>query len=223
MTAGDGVTTDQEADAVRGRTWRFFSKLLTVAQERLELHRESWRHRRESTRPGEELKNPLQEQTGNLTKLVDAIAMQLYFASGAFQDKTERNQKPLTPVQLQRFWRESAPLFAALASEFNPHTAYQLIQALQRLLPCAPSEVFLIATKSILSSSQAGFQYESLAVGEVVKFIQRVLADHRDIFRKEATQESECLSALLQVLDLFVEAGWAEARQLTHRLEEIYR
>ena len=30
-------------------------------------------------------------------------------------------------------------------------------------------------------------------------------------------------AALLEVLDLFVEAGWPEARQLTHRLEEIYR
>jgi hypothetical protein len=76
----------------------------------------------------------------------------------------------------------------------------------------------------ILSSSkQARFQYESLAVGDVVKLIQRTLADYREIFQHRPGQESECLMALLQVLDLFVEAGWAEARQLTHRLEEIYR
>ena len=62
-----------------------------------------------------------------------------------------------------------------------------------------------------------------LAVGEFVKLIQRALADHRDLFQSVSEQESECLVALLQVLDLFVEAGWAEARQLTHRLEEIYR
>ena len=58
---------------------------------------------------------------------------------------------------------------------------------------------------------------------EVVKLIQRALADHRDIFQSWNGQESECLVALLKVLDLFVEAGWSEARQLTHRLEEIYR
>jgi hypothetical protein len=56
-----------------------------------------------------------------------------------------------------------------------------------------------------------------------VKLIQRVLADHRDLFRSDTGQETECLATLLQVLDLFVEPGWAEARQLTHRLEEIYR
>ena len=56
-----------------------------------------------------------------------------------------------------------------------------------------------------------------------MKFIQRALADHRDIFKSDAGKESECFTALLEVLDLFVEAGWPEARQLTHRLEEIYR
>ena len=56
-----------------------------------------------------------------------------------------------------------------------------------------------------------------------MKLIQRALADHRDIFQRPDSKESECLAALLKVLDLFVEAGWPEARQLTHRLEEIYR
>jgi hypothetical protein len=92
------------------------------------------------------------------------------------------------------------------------------------LLPCSPSEVFLLAAKSIRNSAKrAGFQYESLAVGNVVRLIQRTLADHREIFRSEPGQESECLKALLEVLDLFVEAGWAEARQLTNQLEEINR
>ena len=126
-------------------------------------------------------------------------------------------------MELQRFWRDAEPLLTALANEPHPHTAHQLVQTLYHLLPCAPREIFMLATQSILcSSEEARFQYESLAVGDVVKLIQRVLADHRDLFRSDAGQESECLAALLRVLDLFVEAGWAEARQLTHRLEEIY-
>jgi hypothetical protein len=83
--------------------------------------------------------------------------------------------------------------------------------------------VFLTATKVITASSSVGYQHESLAVGDVVKLIQRALADHREIFQAADGKESECLVALLEVLDLFVEAGWPEARQLTHRLEEIYR
>jgi hypothetical protein len=62
--------------------------------------------------------------------------------------------------------------------------------------------------------------FSLVALAAVVKLIQRALADHREIFQDK---DSECLKALLKVLDLFVEAGWPQARQLTHRLEEIYR
>jgi hypothetical protein len=223
LTAGDGLNGDKEADLVRGRTWNFFSKLLASAQEKLKAHREAASQLHDQGKPDEESMKPAREKIECAMGLVDAIAMQLFFASGAFQERSNRQEKPLTPAQLQRFWRESAPLFSALASEPHPHTAYQLVQALQHVLPCAPRDVFLLAAKSIRSSAAGGFHYDHLAVGEVVKLIQRALADHRDLFRSGTDQESECLSALLQVLDLFVEAGWAEARQLTHRLEEIYR
>jgi hypothetical protein len=217
------VKPDKEADLVQERTWAFFSKVLSAAQAKLKLHREAWRQLHEHGQPNEESAKLLGEKIDSATRLVDGVAMQLYFASGAFHGNNDKDAKALTPAQLQRFCRESAPLFSALASELHPHTAYQIVQTLQHLLPCAPRGIFLLATKSILSSAAAGFQNESLAVGEVVKLIQRALADHRDIFRSATDHESECLSALLQVLDLFVEAGWPEARQLTHRLEEIYR
>jgi hypothetical protein len=62
-----------------------------------------------------------------------------------------------------------------------------------------------------------------LAAGDVVRFVQRALADHREIFRSESGEDSPCMKALLDVLDLFVDAGWPQARMLAHRLEEIHR
>jgi hypothetical protein len=218
MTAGDGVKQDLEADSVRTRTWKFLSDLLATAQAKLTVVREAWRKLHQEHQPAGEAAKPLQERLDGTTRLVDGIAMQLYFASGASHEGSE-DDGGLTGPQLRRFWQEASPLLAALASEIHPHTAHQVVQTLYHLLPCAPRDVFLLAAKSILSSKPAGFQYESLAVGDVVRLIQRALADHREIFQTGA----ERLSALLEVLDLFVEAGWAEARQLTHRLEEIYR
>ena len=224
LTAGDGVKPDSYVDAVRGRTWGFFTKVLTAAQTKLQQHREAWRQLHDVPQPDAEAVKLVSDKLDRATRLVDGVAMQLYFASGAQEEKSNKPEKLLIPVELQRFWRDAEPLLTALANEPHPHTAHQLVQTLYHLLPCAPREIFMLATQSILcSSEEARFQYESLAVGDVVKLIQRVLADHLDLFRPDAGQESECLTALLQVLDLFVEAGWAEARQLTHRLEEIYR
>jgi energy-coupling factor transporter ATP-binding protein EcfA2 len=223
LTAGDGSKNDAEADPVRGRTWTFFSKLLVTAQAKLKEHRDEWRQLHEHGQPDPGQVKPVQEKLDRAALLVDGIARELYFASGAFADKSDKNKGNLTPAQTLRFWQEAVPLLTMLAEEPHPHTAYQLVQTLYHLLPYAPREVFLLATQSIRSSSAAGFQFESLAVSEVVKLIQRALADHRDLFQSVSGQESECLVALLQALDLFIEAGWAEVRQLTHRLEEIYR
>ena len=51
------------------------------------------------------------------------------------------------------------------------------------------------------------------------QLVERYLADHREIFREDAN----CRAALVSILDVFVEVGWPRARQLTYRLEEIFR
>ena len=115
-----------------------------------------------------------ERQAGSATRLVDGIAMQLYFASGAQEEKSNKPEKRLIPVELQRFWRDAIRFLTALATEPHPHTAHLLVQTLYHLLPCAPREIFMLAARSILCSSEkARFQYESLAVGDVVKLIQR--------------------------------------------------
>jgi hypothetical protein len=224
LTAGDGVIPDVQADAVRARTWSFFSNVLATAQTKLKNLREEWEKLRNHDQTSTKERKQIEEKIHRTLILVDGVAMQLFFASGAFDERSNKDKVALTRTQLCRFWKEATPLFNALVTEPHPHTAHQIVQTLYHLLPCSPAEVFLLATKSIRNSAnEARFQYESLAVGDVVKFIQRALADHRDIFKTDIGQESECFTALLEVLDLFVEAGWPEARQLTHRLEEIYR
>lgn len=223
LAVGDGIKRDEMTDRVRSRTWGFFAKLLTTAQAKLREHRTDWDQICKSAEADAESLKRAQEKVKRSIHLVDGVAMQLFFACGAFDDKN-KDKVALTTAQLCRFWQESHPLFSALAAEPHPHTAHQMVQTLHHLLPCAPKDIFLLAAKTISNSArEARFQYESLAVGDVVKLIQHVLADHRDIFQAAAGRESECLVALLEVLDLFVEAGWPEARQLTHRLEEIYR
>ena len=221
LTVGDGEKSEKFADAVRARTWDFFSQLLTAAQMKFESYQSRWRQLHAEGQPSPDVVKGVEQGIQRAVDLVNAVAKQLYFASGAFDDKQQNDSEgQLTPAQLRRFWQEAAPLLAALTSERHPNVAYDVVQTLEHLMPYAPSEVFLLAAKSICTSSQVRFNYDSLALGAVVKLIQRALADHREIFQDK---DSGCLKALLEVLDLFVEAGWPQARQLTYRLEEIYR
>jgi hypothetical protein len=49
--------------------------------------------------------------------------------------------------------------------------------------------------------------------------VERYLAEYRTIFREKA----ECRHVLIEILDIFVQAGWPSARRLTYRMEEIFR
>jgi hypothetical protein len=117
LTAGDAVEPDAQANAVRARTWGFFAKLLTAAQKKLQQHREAWGQLHKDGRPNAETVKPVNERLDRAFRLVDAIATQLYFASGAYDNKTDKDEENLTLAQLPRFWQEAASLLDALANE----------------------------------------------------------------------------------------------------------
>ncbi|HEY5553158.1 MAG TPA: hypothetical protein VIK52_14790, partial [Opitutaceae bacterium] len=222
LTAGEVDQPEPKNEAIRLRSWQFLEKLLVTAQAKLrEYHGRIIQLHADGAKPAESeiarVKAPLQLTS----QLVDGIAMQLYFASGAFDEERNKKKDELPIEKRPRFWKEAAPLFARLAVEPHPHTAHHLVQTLHHLMSCAPRDAFLLAAKSIRSSSAAGIQFEPLAVKEVVKLIQRAIAEHPAVFQN--FDDTEPVNELLGVLDLFVEVGWPEARALTHRLEEIYR
>lgn len=171
LTAGDAVDVVEFEEAVRKRTWGFFTSLLTAAQIRLQYHRERFEELHAAEELDAEVVKFTEGARDRMYRLVDEIARQLYFASGALADKQEKDEGHLTEPQKRRFWMESADLFRALSTEIHPHTAHQIVEALYHLLPCSPCEVFLTAVSAITSSSTVGYQHESLAVGDVVKLI----------------------------------------------------
>lgn len=96
---------------------------------------------------------------------------------------------------------------------------HDLVQLLEGCIECDPPDVFRLLARGIRSSAAWGYQFESLAVGLVVAIVTRYVTDYRELFRED--QELE--RALIDVLDLFVDAGWPEARRLVYGLSEIFR
>lgn len=213
------------AEMARERAWLFYLQVLEAAQGKLLGYRGQWRQLRQCVQPDKAAIEAVEGYISETARLVNEIATQIYFASGAFEEKHgDRNESlQLSDTQLHQFWRDARPILRALVGELHPGTAHRVLEALQHLLHCSPSEIFLLASRAILTSSAAGFHHDSLAVGQAVQLIQQALADHPEIFRKQGDQESEALEALLKILDLFVDAGWDRARELTYHLEEIYR
>jgi hypothetical protein len=166
----------------------------------------------------------LQDQEGckSLVLLIDHVGNEVYFASGAYdkknQGQTEEDQPP-TRDRAERFYREAGPILGELADFGLPGVTHHLLETLEFFIPLDPRGVFLSIGRVVRAGQQGGYQYESLAADLVVRLVERYLAEYRALLREDA----ECRHTLIEILDVFVQAGWPSARRLTYRLEEIFR
>lgn len=168
-----------------------------------------------------ELSSPQDEATTERieggARLLDAVASQLHFASGSFEVQLG-HQDELTPAQ-QRFVDEALPLLIRLGEAPFPPITHRLIQTFEHVLDSRPEPVLLAMHAILVTGGRAGgYQYDHLAVDTAVGIVEKLLADHRNIL-----QQPQCLTALRELLDVFVEAGWSSAHRLVYRLEDIFR
>ena len=216
MTAGYVDVPNADEDAIRGRSFELMGAILNATTARLNALREK-NGDDATTWSEEEL-----EQAKNLFHLSDSIAQELFFASGAFDKEMgerETSKPPLGDAEKSRFLQEALPLLNALAEIGAAKVAHNLVKTLEYLLEYEPVEVFLTIARVVQAAQRGGYQYESLAVEVIVGVVKRFLATYRFLLR----ERPECRQALIEILDIFVAAGWPAAFELTYQLEEIYR
>jgi hypothetical protein len=160
-----------------------------------------------------------QEKGGSLARLADSICMQVYFASGAFQDNNGEEKVPRGIPERTRFWRESRPTLDLLSEFGYPRLAHHLLETLEYLITFEPDAVFLLVGRVVKKGTEGDYQYESMAVDLIVRLVERFIAEYRQLLQ----ENKECRSTLIEILDTFVKVGWPAARRLTYRMEEIFR
>ena len=176
--------------------------------------------------PHEQQTKEIHEKLHDTYKVIDKVIMRLYFEVAHQRDSIEEPAEKLPQESLCRFYNEVKPLmkqviyFAADQENglmFAP-TAYRFMRLLTSFLSCNPTEVLHLAAGVARSSERFGYNLDALAVQDVVKFVEIVLADHRNEVR-----EGQALEDLLNLLDIFAKAGWSDALKLVWRLDEVFR
>lgn len=158
-----------------------------------------------------------QHDLGEVLRLLDGLNMQVFFASGAHDEKRESSDKD-RPV-VAEFWRETRPIIDELVTLPSTHIAYYLAETLEFLIPADPAEIFRRIVQVVANTKADGFAHEHLAVGVITRIVERYLADYAELFRAQA----DLRAGLLQVLDTFADVGWPEARRLIRNLSGLYR
>ncbi|MCE9574532.1 MAG: hypothetical protein K8W52_15395 [Deltaproteobacteria bacterium] len=154
---------------------------------------------------------------GAAAKSLAHVAQELYFASFAHDVREGR----VVDVDVRRrFYSEMRDIFELLSRSGIPAAVHYLVETLATFIDLAePQDVFLLVGAAVRAGKRGGYQYESLAVKEVVAIVERYLADFRAIF----VDSEECRAALRDILDTFVDAGWAETHRLVYALDSIFR
>ncbi|MBL8874172.1 MAG: hypothetical protein JNM86_00070 [Phycisphaerae bacterium] len=158
-----------------------------------------------------------------MAHLANHIALEIFFASGADASDGESDEYDDSvnagPTAPGRFFKEAPPLLDAIAAFPFVNAAYETLKIFEFLIPEDPSRAFELIHKCIMASRQDTLQGESEAADLVVEIVERYLADYRDLFPNNAKLRAQ----MMDVLDVFVQAGWTSALQLTFRLEEAFR
>jgi hypothetical protein len=197
-----GLQADQAVDnAVRRRSQALMYRIVVAADAQL---------------AAADFSQPLPEE--ELThlracaELVDKAAMQLYFAT-----ESATGGSGLADAACAVFLNEVSPTLELIARQPNAHTIYQLLQLIEVLAPQDPIKAFDLTAHAIRTGgSRGGYQFEALGADLMVRLVSGFLADNKEIFADEARRQ-----ALVDCLEIFMEAGWTSARKLLYRLPEL--
>jgi hypothetical protein len=209
------IRSPSPADEVRDRGWTLLNVVSESAVQSFQSLVQTYGKVTSAEVPGS-----AQEAYKSLSGLLDTVALNLYLASGADDDRKDRGQgkgpHPLAAGR-QRFLSRALRTIGDLGVVGLAPVAHHLVELLQSYIDVDPKRVFLEIGRAVEKSLEGGYQYESLAADLIVRVVERYLADYRDVLREDA----RCQELLMKVLDAFV--GWTEARKLAYRLEEVFR
>ena len=167
-----------------------------------------------------------QKKLRDIYEVIDEVVTRLYFTVAYERNQGEESANKIPPGLRCRFYDEVKPLMEQVidfAQEeeygimFAP-TAHYFMQVLTSFLSCNPKEVLHLAAGVVKSSERFGYNLDSIAVRDIVEFVEIVLADHR-----KEVRDGEALEDLLNLLDMFAKTGWTDALKLVWRLDEVFR
>ncbi len=203
-----GALGDPEVEDVRERTFEVTKQLLANA---LESYRTGIEGQDFSVRGEAEVEN-----ARAIVGIIDGVARELYFASGA-HDRSER--RPADEPKQRRFYTEAGGVIDLLITTGLPPATHSLVKMFESMIDLQPAEIFFRIRDLIRAGHAAGYSQEGLAIDLVVRIVERYLADYRHLFQASA----ELRAALSEILNLFIAAGWPQALRLASRLEDIFR
>jgi hypothetical protein len=164
------------------------------------------------------------ESARQLLLAVDSLVFRLYILINANAQLVRPEDKPLPDDSVRAFFKESVGLWDSIVSAdteyrrpVGPSTAHHLMESFNHLLALDPERIVRL-TRYLITGHTFGYEFDQMAIGEFVKFAEKVLADHREVLRDETSAVR-----FAEILDVFVRAGWPAATQIVLKMDAAIR
>ncbi|HMH34122.1 MAG TPA: hypothetical protein VK543_13890 [Puia sp.] len=163
------------------------------------------------------------DQSKGQFRTIDHFIEHLYFALAG--TKPVAKGKILDISNKRWFFTRMRPMLSLvietasrLGSGFMvAHTAYYFTQVLYSLLDIDDEFALTTLSEIVKYAAADGFTYDSYTLTEIVRFAEKVLADHKLLLSEDLN-----FGKMISVLDFFASSGWQEALELTWRLKDAF-
>jgi hypothetical protein len=155
----------------------------------------------------------VQTTARNAVTVADHVAQQVYFASGAFDERGVRTRQLGDP---QVFSRLALPLLDGVSKVHHPMVTHLVVETAEYLSSAQPRPALLLALQAIMADAE--YANEPLGLDAALKLITRYMADHRGV----VLGDPECSAAVRTMLERFVRVGWPGAVQMAERMDEFF-
>ncbi|WP_434517865.1 hypothetical protein [Pseudomonas sp. NFX1] len=152
-------------------------------------------------------------------QLIEHCVNQFYFGSGASSLGNVESHVILDSTRKSTFLRDYQSTLSAIAQSSGPAAIHHLLQLYEFLMDGDPATTFdQVFALLVGPAARELYHFESLGLDAVVRIVRRFLADNRELFESPSRR-----SDLIEILDLFSEAGWLEALKLLYELPDLMR
>jgi hypothetical protein len=221
LSAQRSESQSQEDFAARRRAWELLLILSRAAVRQWKEGQEAMREHHDRS-PGAALPEELHGRHEALYRLLAEIAEEIGFASGAmdvrYGARTAGSKPKPTESVLQarrHFLAECVPVLDELEKVGIVPAVHHIVEFLAVYADIDPEQVFLRIARLVAGSAE--YPLESMAKDEIVRLVERYLAEFRHVFQENL----KCQDALISLLDAFV--AWPAAWRLIYRLGESLR
>jgi hypothetical protein len=169
---------------------------------------------------------PADQRTKEPAPWVKSVAEQFDHFAAEIRFSADDHVKSLADQPQEDFkmvadswWERAEPLFIQLEKWLHPHLGDHLIDALAAWFPYYPTRCLHWLRRLCEAGTQTNLLFERLIVGDVIKILQRCLAEHRDLL----SSDKIFLQDFAAVLEALLATANAEALGMAASLDEFYR